>query len=127
MSLLRAASSLTKTVLSALSVARTASVDGSAIDFKNYEGNIAIHMIWTHVSGTNPTWTWKLQTSADGSTGWADVTGVTIAAAADGDDIVVVHKGKLKRYVRIVGTIGGTSTPTIATAAYAYGWLKVAV
>lgn len=63
------------------------------------------------VSGTSPTFAVKIQESADNET-WVDVTGATFGAAATNTNQVISFL-RSRRYVRAVGTIGGTSTPTL--------------
>lgn len=61
----------------------------------------------------------KLQDSADGSTGWADVSGAALALAAENaSGKVNVDLAGVKRYVRVVETVAltGGSTPTLALA-----------
>ena len=62
----------------------------------------------------------KLQDSADGSTGWADVTGaaVTQMAADDEEQTVDVNLKMVKRYLRVVRVVAftGGSTPAWAVA-----------
>ncbi len=63
----------------------------------------------------------KLQDSADGSTGWADVSGAaaTDLTADDTEDEVDIDLSGAKRYVRVVATISftGGTTPSIPVAA----------
>jgi hypothetical protein len=48
--------------------------------------------------------------------GVADVTGATFAEVTNADttQMIAVNADALKRYVKVVGTLGGTSTPTFA-------------
>lgn len=92
--------------------ARTSTANGGAVDVRKYDG-IAL---FTHQSaagtGTTPTLGVKLQDSADGSTGWADIPGATFAQvtdAADTTELIQVNLGNVKRYIRAVATIGGTT------------------
>lgn len=91
--------------------ARTATVTGSAIDTQLYAGDLVVVQDVGAVSGTTPTLDGKIQDSADGSTGWADVSGATAAQVTASNSILVIKvpKRAAKRYVRYVGTIGGTT------------------
>jgi hypothetical protein len=76
----------------------------------NYEGQIAFLFDVKNNSGTTPTLDGKLQHSDDNST-FVDVTGATITQVTTtaSQQKVVVNKDNLKRYVRVVSTLGGTS------------------
>jgi hypothetical protein len=92
----------------------TASANGSAIDLQELSGQVAAMAdVSAPVAGSSPTMDLKLQDSADGSTGWADVSGgafVQVTSAASNQKLSL-NKDSLKRYVRVVKTIGGTSSP----------------
>jgi hypothetical protein len=111
------ANAAVKFVATALAVvlSRTATVTGTGIDLLDYEGMaIVTQSAGAATAGTLPTWDGKIQDSADNSTGWADVTGatftqVTTTAAVEA---ITIDVNKVKRYIRYVGTVGGTSTPT---------------
>jgi hypothetical protein len=67
------------------------------------------------VSGTSPTLAGKIQESADGSTGWSDVSGATFATVTASTNNQAITFERTKRYLRYVGTVGGTS-PSFAVA-----------
>lgn len=96
---------------------RTATLTGTGIDVQDYEGVALIVLNAGAASaGTDPTLDVKLQDSADNST-FADVTGATFTQVTDvagtaGVQLMKVNVSALKRYLRVVGTIAGTSTPT---------------
>ena len=98
--------------------AHTATVNGSAVDILDYEGHAAAILQSAAGTGTTPTLDVKLQDSADGSTDWQDVSGaaftqVTDAAAAA--EVIKFNASDVRRYVRAVATIGG-STPSFTCA-----------
>lgn len=103
--------------------AQTASVNGAAFDLQPYLGVVKIIQDIGVVSGTNPTWDGKIQTSADGATGWTDVTGATFAqvTASNNSAAIALDTRAVSRYIRYVGTIGGTATPTFNIAAEIIG------
>lgn len=102
--------------------ARTSTTNGSAVDLASEvsgqfnfltgagPGGPEMMAILTcgTVSGTTPTLDVKVQYSADGSTGWTDITGATFTqlTAAGRQAIRFVSP---ERYIRIVATIAGTS------------------
>lgn len=92
----------------------TATITGSAIDFITGDGRCCAMQLVGTVGGTSPTLAGKIQESADGSTGWADVA--TFGAVAASNDSQMLSFDRTKRYLRYVGTIGGT-TPTIPLTA----------
>ena len=106
-------------VLSLLDPAeRSASANGSAVDILNYEGQAAAILQSAAGTGTSPTLDVKLQDSADGSTGWADITGAAftqVGNAAASAQVLKFNASAVRRYIRAVATVGGT-TPLFACA-----------
>lgn len=105
--------------------AETGTVTGSAVDIRGAVGRIAITQLIGTVGGTSPTYDGKIQDSADGSTNWADVSGATFTQVTDSSDetseTIGVEARLCKRYIRYVGTSGGTSpTAEIAVVAKAF-------
>jgi hypothetical protein len=93
----------------------TATVTGSAGDMVNGDGPcVAIQQVGA-VSGTSPTLAGKIQESPDGSTGWADIANAAFAAVTATGNYQAVTFERTQRYLRYVGTIGGTS-PSFALA-----------
>jgi hypothetical protein len=84
---------------------------GDGYDASNSLGQLVAGVVEV-TAGTfaSHTYTFKIQESADGSTGWADVS-PGVAATAVG--VVVVKAVITKRFVRLVMTATG-STPSIA-------------
>jgi len=92
---------------------RTTTLTGTGIDVLDYEGVALIVLNASAGTGTNPTLDVKLQHSDDDST-YADVTGgaftqVTDAAGTAGVQVLKVNVSDLKQYLRVIGTVGGTS------------------
>lgn len=106
-------SNLTQTAVSGIA-ARTSTVTSSAVNLTTYKGGVIVQQLVGVVSGTNPTLDGKIQTSADGSTGWTDLTGATFTqvTATDSFQKIGFDVRDTLGYVRYVGTIGGTNTPT---------------
>jgi hypothetical protein len=120
---------LAQTVVAALATAdrRTETVTGAAIDVLEFEGVALILLNTSAGTGTSPTLDVKLQHSDDGIT-FSDVhsgafTQVTSAAETAGVRVMKVTISDLKRYVRVLGTIDGT-TPSFDFAAEFVGIRK---
>lgn len=89
----------------------SASANSAAADVALAEGSAIAVLDVKAVSGTSPTLDCKFQSSADGSTGWADIPG---AAATQVTTVSGIQKIPLdiqaeKRYIRAVLTLAGTS------------------
>ena len=112
-------------VLSALLPATSTSTrTGTGIDVTAYDGNVACIVRSSVGTGTTPTLDFKLQDSdAVGGT-YADVTGATatqITDAAEGalnTQKIVFNANKVKAFVRVVGTIAGTTPSFINSAEF---------
>jgi len=99
-------------VLSLLDPAdRGTSANGSAVDILDYEGQAAAILQSAAGTGTTPTLDVKIQDSADGSTGWADVTGAAFAQVTNAASAQVLkfNASAARRYIRAVATVGGTT------------------
>lgn len=87
--------------------------NGTGVDMQLYAGQIAIVLDSKNIAGTLPTMALKIQDSADNST-FADVSpslafaGLTTVASVQK---IVANKDNLRRYIRVVKTIGGSSSP----------------
>lgn len=96
---------------------RSTTLTGTAIDIKDYVGDIAFIQHSDATNGADVTLNGKIQNSADGSTGWADITGATFTevdnTAGGAFESIIVKADAVARYVRYVGTIAGT-TPSFA-------------
>ena len=92
---------------------RTSTLSGTGIDVLEYEGVALVLLNASAGTGTSPTLDVKLQHSDDDST-YEDVTSgtfsqVTDAAETAGVKVMKLNVSDLKRYLRIVGTIAGTT------------------
>ena len=115
---LKAASSF---IMLAPTVNQVGTATGSAINLKtsNFTGPV---LITQDVGAANGTLNGKIQDSADGSTGWADLTGAVFAEVSSSNQtagITIMAEGT-RGYIRYVGevTVGavainvtGTGTP----------------
>ncbi|MGZ6477664.1 MAG: Bbp16 family capsid cement protein [Bdellovibrionales bacterium] len=110
-------------VLNLLPVASvTASGNATGVDMQAYHGQVAIVADVANTAGATPTMDLKIQDSADNSS-FADVspaiafTQVTTVASVQK---LVVNVQEIRRYIRVVKTIGGTSTPTYLISVKGY-------
>ena len=92
---------------------RTSTLTGTGIDVLEYEGVSLVLLNASAGTGTSPTLDVKLQHSDDDST-YEDVTSgafsqVTDAAETAGVKVMKLNVSYLKRYLRVVGTIAGTT------------------
>lgn len=91
-------------VIAAVSAANTAAATSAAVDLIDYDGPVLV--VQNHGTGTG-TLDGKIQDSADGSTDWQDVSGLTftqVTTTANTQKIAFNAKS-VRRYVRYVGTI----------------------
>lgn len=99
-----------------------ATINGAAIDRQDFDSCV-LHAAAGAATGTPTAQTVdaKLQDSADGSTGWADIAGAAITqiTADNGEAEKDVVLSGAKRYIRAVITVGftGGTSPKIPVAA----------
>lgn len=90
---------------------RTATLTGAAINITDFFGDLALTLM-SAIGSTADTLDCKVQDSADGSTGWADVTAATwtqVTDAADAHEAILIKSNSIKQFIRVIGTIVGTS------------------
>jgi len=92
---------------------RTSTLTGTGIDVLDYEGVALVVLNASAGTGTDPALDVKLQHSDDDST-YADVTDaaftqVTDVAGSAGVQVKRINVSDFKRYVRVIGTIAGTT------------------
>jgi hypothetical protein len=88
-------------------------------DLKDFDGDIQI-ILDSGAAASSGTMTGKIQDSADGSTGWADVTGggFTAVAQAAAKQVLTINRDGIKRYIRFVGTIAASGTTIYSVNGY---------
>lgn len=103
-------------LLLAAPISRTATLTGTALDVVDYEGSALVVLnAAAATAGTTPTLNVKLQHSATTTSGdFADVTGATFTQVTDvagtaGVQALKLNVSDLKRYLRVIGTIAGSS------------------
>jgi hypothetical protein len=103
---------ITSKTIGALLEAQTlaASANGPAVNLAGFEGNIDVIARIGTPSGTTPTLSLQLQTSADGSTAWSNVGPVLGAFTSTGGGVSAnLNPAACLQYVRVVATISGTT------------------
>tara|TARA_R110000764_G_scaffold100369_1_gene185344 strand:- start:197 stop:532 length:336 start_codon:yes stop_codon:yes gene_type:complete len=93
-----------------------ATTTGNKIDVGSFR-DIDMYMSCTAVSGTSPTLDAVVYSSADGTVWIAHTTFTQITAAST----ELKYLNKFGRYIRVVATIGGSSTPTVTFTLKAIG------
>lgn len=106
------------TVTASLAAAsRTSTTNGTGVDLKGATDVLAILNCAAASAGTNPTWDVTIEDSADNSS-FAAVSGLafTQVTNAASTQTMQIDPRAVRRYVRAVGTIGGTSSPAFTSA-----------
>lgn len=98
--------------------AKTATITGTGVDMLNGDFQCFAFQDIGTVSGTNPTWDGKIQESDALATGYTDIAGAVFPQVTASTRLEIINFLRTKRYLRYVGTIGGTDTPTFGVAAY---------
>lgn len=95
----------------------TTTTTGTGVDCQQFDGEAAFILCAKNVAGTTPTLNVKLQTSANNSSGWGDITGATFTQVTGANtkaavmQKIAVKLGDCDRYVRAVATVAGTDSP----------------
>lgn len=102
-----------KVLASLVPATRTASANGTGIDTKGYNDACAVILAGDiDLTTGDETYAFKIQDSADNST-FADVSGLTTTVTADNDVKLIRIAGlggvTIRRYVRVVATLAGTT------------------
>ena len=102
---------------------RTATVTGTGVDLSPYVNtvntNLKIVADVGTVTGTTPTLDITVEESDSSGSGYSAITGAAFTQiTATGTGAVEIHTKTNKRYIRAVGTIGGT-TPSFPLAIWA--------
>ena len=90
---------------------QSTTVTSAAFDTIDYDGQFRITQSIGLVSGTSPTLDGKLTHSDTSGGTYTDVTGATFTqvTASNSRQTLLVERKGLKRFVKYVGTIGGTT------------------
>lgn len=106
---------------------KTASENGAAVDLADYVGDYTVILSSSAGGGTSPTLDVKLQDSDDSGGTFTDISGAAftqVTSAAASTQKLIVNADSVKRYVRAVTTIAGTS-PTFDMALVGAGVKQV--
>jgi hypothetical protein len=100
----------------AANAVRTSTLTGSAVDVRKYAGMGQIILSTSAATaGTTPTLNVKIQESATSGGSYTDVPGATfsqVTGAADLTQMIPFDFDACKGFVKVIGTIAGTDTPT---------------
>ena len=92
----------------------TAAHTGSAVDLVSADGPcFAVQQVGSFEEGN--TWNGRIEQSADGSTGWAAVTGAAFDPVTAGSGTQVIRFARTARYVRYTATVTGPA-PALSLA-----------
>jgi len=95
---------------------RTSTLTATGVDMRQYAGLAKIILLSSvATAGTTPTLDVKIEESDALASGYTDLAGATFAQvtdAADSTEAIQIDLSGTKRYIRVIGTIAGTSTPT---------------
>lgn len=109
---MRSLSDNIKVMQSLVPAVRTASANGTGVDTMGYNTAVAvINAGDIDLANADETYAFKVQDSADNSS-FADVAGLTTTVTADNDVKKIAINGlgtSIRRYVRVVATLGGTT------------------
>lgn len=102
---------------------RTATATGSAVLIREYTQMVGVTLM-SAIATAGDTLDVTIEDSADGSTGWAAVSGAAftqVTASADATETIFVDSDATKAYVRAVGTIAGNGGESIAFGVALFG------
>jgi len=114
-----------KFVQSLVPATRTADANGTAVDTMGFNtACLIVNAGDIDTADGNETYAVNVEESADGSTGWAQVSGASVTITADNQIKSVEIPGlgtSRKRYLRAVLDVGGTSPSIPGGALFALG------
>ena len=105
----------------------TSTETGTGIDMSLYEGMVVVVLNSSaKTAGTDPTLDVKLQSDPAVGGSYADISGATFAQVTTvaSCEALAINVSNCSAFVRAVGTIGGTSTPTFDFGVTIYGIKK---
>jgi len=100
--------------------------NGTGVDARDFVGELAILLSAINVAGTTPTLAVKVQDSADNSS-FTDIAGAVFTTVTDAGtkaatlEKITLNVDSARRYLRVVKTVGGTSTPEFSLSCTAVG------
>jgi len=110
----------------------TSTATGTGVDVSGFQGKLKLTLDSAAGTGTNPTFDIAVQTSLVLGSGYAALTdangdAVVFAQITDAEAVltsIAVDTRDCLKFIRVVGTLGGTSTPTFLCSLNAVGALQ---
>ena len=89
----------------------TATATSSAIDLKEFDGDVLLVLNCAAGTGSSPTLDIKVQDSDETGGTYGDLSGATFTQVTDSASVqtLEVNKDECKRFIKIVQTVGGSS------------------
>ena len=89
----------------------TATATSSAIDLKEFDGDVLLVLNCAAGTGSSPTLDIKVQDSDETGGTYADLSGATFTQVTDSASLqtLEVNKDECKRFIKLVQTVGGSS------------------
>ena len=106
------------------SQAVTGTVNGPAVDLRGYRGNVMLLLnCAAATAGTNPTFDCKVQECDTSGGTFTDVSGMTFTQVTTTDSLqaLSLDPDTVAAFIRVVTTIGGTSSPSFPAGAVLVG------
>jgi len=98
---------------------------GNGVDISQFIGNLKVIMMVGDDSGTDPTLAAKIEHSDSESSGFTDAPNGAFEEIDGSDDdshqAIMLDTRALKKYIRFVGTLGGSSDPKFFLSVVAVG------
>lgn len=105
-----------------------ATAEGDAIDLKMFDGDLAIVLDAVNVAGTDPTLDVIIEDSdTDVAEDFEAIDGAEFETVTDADPSVQklnLNKDELKRFIRVIKTVGGTDDPEFLLSVKGYAFKK---
>lgn len=91
----------------------TTTGNGTGVDLLPYAGQVAIVLDAKNIAGSSPTLAISVEDSANNSSFAAISPAVAFTGLTTSTSVqkIVINKNSVRRYIRVVRTIGGTSSP----------------
>ncbi len=111
----------------AANAVRTSTLTATGVNIQQYSGIAQIILQSSaKTAGTSPTLDVTIEESDSLASGYTAVSGAVFAEVTTSDitEMIAINTDELKKYIRVVGTIGGTSTPTFGFGVSMLGMLQ---
>jgi hypothetical protein len=112
----------------AANAVRTSTLTATGFEIRPYAGIAQLTLQSSAATaGSSPTLDVTIEESDALASGYTAVSGAVFAevtGAADVTEMIAINTDELKPYIRVVGTIGGTATPTFGFGVSMLGMLQ---